>query len=80
MEPHHLIPISKYATIWERFNVNIDCVENIVSLCPICHRCIHFATAEEKNKLIVSLYKMRIDMLNKLGITISISELIEMYK
>jgi len=80
MEPHHLIPISKYATIWERFNVNIDCVENIVSLCPVCHRCIHFATTEEKDKIISTLYNMRLDMLNKLGISISIDELMNMYR
>ncbi|GEK32268.1 hypothetical protein KZO01_25770 [Kurthia zopfii] len=55
MEAHHLIPVSaqKY------FNYSIDCSSNIVSLCPNCHRLIHFANDAEKIELLQKLYKKR---------------------
>lgn len=55
VEAHHLIPVSaqKY------FNSSIDCSSNIVSLCPNCHRLIHFANDAEKIELLQKLYKKR---------------------
>lgn len=55
VEAHHLIPVSaqKY------FNYSIDCSSNIVSLCPNCHRLIHFANDAEKIELLQKLYKKR---------------------
>ena len=40
MEGHHLIPCttSNAVAFYEKFSVNIDCPENIVCLCPTCHR------------------------------------------
>src|SRR5690606_5755255 len=40
MEGHHFIPLTynNAKDYWHRFGRNIDCVENIVSLCPNCHR------------------------------------------
>ena len=37
VEAHHLIPISATA----RLGLNLDFEENILSLCPNCHRAIH---------------------------------------
>ena len=58
MEGHHLIPCtySNAEYYWSNFKRNIDCVENIVCLCPICHRRIHFGSKEEKDTIIKSLY------------------------
>lgn len=81
MEGHHLIPCTagnaeKY---WERFGCNIDCVENIVALCPICHRRIHFGSEAERLNVIEKLYKIQKQSLESVGINISLDELKALY-
>ena len=43
MEGHHLIPctVINAKHFSEKFNKNIDCIENIVCICPNCHRAVH---------------------------------------
>ena len=48
MEAHHLIPMSKAKDIYEKQNINVDCVENLVSLCPNCHRATHYGSNRVK--------------------------------
>lgn len=79
MEAHHLIPISFQSEIWNRFNVNIDCKENIVSLCPNCHRAIHYSVDKYKQQILEKLYKSKKDDLKKIGIDISFEELLKFY-
>lgn len=81
MEGHHLIPctISNTEYYWSKFNRNIDCVENIVSLCPTCHRRIHFGSKEEKVLIIRALYKKQISKLRNVGIDITEEELLALY-
>jgi 5-methylcytosine-specific restriction protein A len=50
-EGHHLVPMGAQ----KRFNQSLDFVENIVSLCPNCHRKIHMAEPD-----------VRLDMANRL--------------
>ncbi|MDR1940341.1 MAG: HNH endonuclease [Clostridiales bacterium] len=57
MEAHHLLPISFQKEVWEKHQINIDCIENLVSLCPICHKAFHYGTAEVKNRVIDILFK-----------------------
>lgn len=38
MEGHHGIPIRKQ----DKFNYSLDIYANIISLCPICHRLLHY--------------------------------------
>lgn len=81
MEGHHLIPctVTNAKLYWNRFGKNIDCVENIVSLCPTCHRKIHFGSEEEKKAIIRNLYKKQEDKLKYAGLNIIEHELIELY-
>ena len=81
MEGHHLIPCtySNAEYYWSNFKRNIDCVENIVCLCPTCHRRIHFGSQEEKEAIIKSLYKKQISSLKAIGLNISIEELLSLY-
>jgi hypothetical protein len=81
MEGHHLIPCtySNAEYYWSNFKRNIDCVENIVCLCPTCHRRIHFGSKEEKEAIIKSLYKKQISSLKAIGLNISIEELLSLY-
>lgn len=81
MEGHHLIPctLSNAREIWEKFNRNIDCVENIVSLCPNCHRKIHFGNKESKEKILTKLFNNQNHKLQSIGIYITKEELFGFY-
>jgi hypothetical protein len=79
MEGHHLIPVSKQLEIWDKFKVNIDCVDNVVSLCPNCHRGIHLGDLETKKELIKKLFLKKQNKLNSLGINLTLEELQKMY-
>jgi hypothetical protein len=79
MEGHHLIPIANLIEIWEKFRVNIDCVENVVSLCPNCHRGIHLGDSKTKNELIEKLFFKKEKKLNSIGLYLTLEELKKMY-
>lgn len=79
MEAHHLIPISYQEEMWNRFGVNIDCVENIVSLCPNCHRAIHYAIKGHKSEIISKMYVLKKQELKRIGIDLSLEEVMELY-
>lgn len=76
VEAHHLIPI-KYQ---DQFKYSLDIPENIVALCPNCHRAIHHGTKDCKKKIISALFNERKKILKDNGINIDIEALIEMYK
>lgn len=48
VEGHHIIPIGQQKS----FNQNLDIVDNVIPLCPNCHRMIHLAKDEVKMNLI----------------------------
>lgn len=81
MEGHHLIPctVSNTEHFWSEYKRNIDCVENIICLCPTCHRRIHFGSKDEKDTIIRDLYKKQISSLQAAGLNISIDELLSLY-
>jgi predicted HNH restriction endonuclease len=56
MEVHHLVPMK----FQEEFTVELDVPENIVSLCPNCHRIIHHAIDLQRKVLLRQLYGARI--------------------
>lgn len=74
-EAHHLIPMK----MQHEFDINLDTVSNIVSLCPICHRAIHLAGPKMKKELLEGLFKLRIDALKRLGIVTSYQDLLGYY-
>ena len=81
MEGRHLIPCTakNVKTFWKRVGKSIDCVENIVCLCPTCHRKIHFGSEAEKRSIIKLLYNKQYSKLKKAGLDISEKELIGLY-
>ncbi|MDE6440187.1 MAG: hypothetical protein K2K51_04125 [Bacteroidales bacterium] len=81
MEGHHLIPCTSNNAerFWKQKERNIDCMNNIVSLCPTCHRKIHYASDKEKRIMIEQLYKKYKDKLREVGLDISLTELLELY-
>lgn len=80
MEAHHLIPVCFQQEIWDKYGVNIDCVENLVSLCPTCHKAFHYGSNEVKSALIEDLYKTCAPKYNAIGLNISLEEIKNLYK
>lgn len=76
MEGHHFIPMSAQAD----FNdINLDRTENIATLCPNCHRAIHYGNDQERFNVLKKLYNMKIANLIEIGIEISLEELFNRY-
>lgn len=72
-EPHHLIPMSCQG----QFTHSLDVEENIVSLCPNCHRQIHHGAGYEE--MLEQLYQQRRELLHTAGIGITFEQLIACY-
>ncbi len=74
MEAHHLIPLSKQ----DEFEKNLDVKENIICLCPTCHRLLHYG--KDNKEKIEYLYSKRNKLLEQVGIRISIDKLYSYYE
>lgn len=75
MEPHHLIPVS----LESEFQNSLDVEANIISLCPNCHRSIHYGEVQTKRDLLAKFFNERIDALRLSGIETSVEYLFEKY-
>lgn len=75
MEPHHFVPMAAQGDIEQ----NLDCIENIVSLCPNCHSAIHYGNDDVRYHIVKQLYGQREDTLDKAKINLSLDELLEKY-
>lgn len=75
-ESHHLIPICRYSD----FEYSLDVKQNIVSLCPNCHRLLHNGKLEDKKPVLDKLYKERKDALKDVGIKVSYDDLERYYR
>lgn len=80
MEAHHLIPVCYQKEIWDKYHINIDCVENLVSLCPTCHKAIHYGTKDVQKKMISELYAHCAPKYKAIGLSISLEEIYKYYK
>lgn len=81
MEGHHLIPCTaaNASYYWEEYGVNIDCIENIVCLCPTCHRQIHYGAPDVKVELLKDLFERQKAKLKSVGIDIDFKTLKALY-
>ncbi|QFJ55257.1 HNH endonuclease [Pseudobutyrivibrio xylanivorans] len=75
MEGHHLIPM----TAQKDFDINLDRIENIVSLCPNCHSAIHYGNDTDRKKVLLKLYNERQEELSSVGLNISFNDLFNKY-
>ena len=72
MEGHHLIPM-EYQVLFDKQTLDIE--ENIISLCPNCHREIHYAPVSQKLKMVRKIFlEQNQDLRNKLDISIDLLE------
>ena len=72
MEGHHALPMS----LQDQFSVSLDVYSNIVCLCPLCHRKIHYGMENEKKIMLDSIYAKRSSRLAKSGIRMSQDEFV----
>lgn len=79
MEAHHLIPVCFQQEIWDKYHINIDCIENLVSLCPICHKAFHYGTKEVKTKIITELYEKILPKYKSINFNITLDEIMNLY-
>jgi len=75
-EAHHLIPLSFH----EEFNYDLDVPANIVSLCPNCHRLIHYGCQDDVLNALAILHKKRKKRLETVNLTITVDELQYLYR
>jgi hypothetical protein len=75
VEVHHLIPISYSG----KFQYSLDVPENLIVLCPNCHRAIHFASKDMKRTLLWKFYNERRYDLERVYIGIEFEDLCYLY-
>lgn len=74
MEGHHLIPM-RYQP---QFDCGIDVYANVVCLCPICHRMLHFGRDPERRYAAEQLFDQRSTRLLNSGIDLSKKDFLEL--
>lgn len=67
MEGHHLIALSHQ----NEFEISLDIYSNVMCLCPVCHRLLHFGIEKEKRPLLDFIYSKRQDRLKNSGIILT---------
>jgi len=75
VEAHHLIPFQ----VQNDIDYNLDVTHNIISLCPNCHRKIHFALFEDKKEILRTLYNKHIMGLEQVHLDIGLDSLYSIY-
>ncbi len=76
MEVHHLIPLE-----WQsEFANKLDTRANLVSLCPLCHKLIHYGRIEDKRPIVTKLFEERYEPLKESGLEITLETLIRFYE
>lgn len=76
VEGHHFIPLEHQ----DDFENSLDVESNIISLCPNCHRLLHYGTLNEKEVILENLYNERKERLENAGISITFKQLLKYYK
>lgn len=56
MECHHIIPMKAQKDFKY---LKLDSIFNLISVCPICYRKIHYADNEGKLEVFMKMYKIR---------------------
>ncbi|PFP15716.1 hypothetical protein COJ92_21905 [Priestia megaterium] len=75
-EAHHLIPM-KYQ---DQFEYSLDVHANIVSICLVCHKKLHYGLFEDKRDILKMLFDNRAERLKNSGIHISLNDLYSYYR
>ncbi|MFN9691760.1 MAG: HNH endonuclease [Vampirovibrionales bacterium] len=75
MEAHHLIPLKAQ----HRFGYSLDVPSNVVSLCPNCHRKVHYADSSVQKEVLESLLEKHQADLKQQGLEVPLDTLLNYY-
>lgn len=64
MEGHHLVPLNAQ----NDFNYSLDVYANVVCLCPVCHRMLHYGCKRDIEPVLERFWKARHTRLEKSGL------------
>ncbi len=73
MEGHHALPMNAQV----HFQVSLDIYANIICLCPICHRKMHYGLLDDRVDMIRHIYNKRASRLAHSGIEISRDDFVD---
>ena len=76
MEGHHIIPMNSQKDFK---NSNIDREENILCVCPNCHRKIHLSSKDERKQLLKIVYEAKKKDFSNAKLNISFDDLYKKY-
>ncbi|OED30395.1 HNH endonuclease signature motif containing protein [Methanosphaera sp. WGK6] len=70
VEAHHIIPLARENSFQ---SVKLDCKENIIPLCPNCHRKIHYAKMKSKENMLEHMldHLLKFEKFKKLNLDIN---------
>ncbi|MBQ6509847.1 MAG: HNH endonuclease [Flexilinea sp.] len=74
MESHHIIPMR----FQNDFEYSLDVYANLICLCPICHRKIHYGLKQERKDMMKRILSDREERLIHSGISLCSEDIIEM--
>lgn len=74
MEGHHLIPMKHQ----DKFTCGIDVYANVVCLCPVCHRLLHYGRDQERVYVAERLFEKRSSRLANSGIDLSRNDFVKL--
>lgn len=75
VESHHLLPMAAQ----DDYKYTIDFADNIVALCPNCHRKIHLSSKEKIHAMVELLFVKRRKLYINYGITLDLNTLLKYY-
>lgn len=76
MEVHHLIPLEQQSI----FANKLDTKANLIALCPLCHRLLHYGQVEQKKPILRKLFQKRQAPLKQSGLKITLEKLMKFYE
>lgn len=75
VEAHHLVPMA----VQDYYDYTLDFTDNVTTLCPNCHRLVHYADYREREKAVIKLFDERKSTYERHGIDINLDLLLNFY-
>ena len=76
VEAHHVVLMQ----FQERYEPSLDVLENVIVLCPTCHRKLHHGQIADKKVILTLLHQARDAGLRSRGLGITQNDLVALYK
>lgn len=81
MEAHHLIPctVKNNELFYINYGIKLDIPENIICLCPVCHRAMHYGDCEIKRILLNKILNAKMSDFERIGLKLTLDEILKFY-